>query len=191
MNETSLTAAEKAALLKLARRSIECAAAGEVLPEIAPEDLTPALAAPGAVFVTLTIDGRLRGCIGALEAYQGLAEDVREHAADAAVNDYRFGAVRPAEVPRLHIEISRLTTPRPLEYAAPEDLPGRLRPGIDGVVLRDGSRRATFLPQVWQSLPSPEAFLNQLCQKMGAPASLWRQKLLTVLVYQVEEFAEE
>ncbi len=191
MSENPLSSAEKEILLKLARRSIECAAAGKALPDIPPQDLTPALAAPGAAFVTLTIDGRLRGCIGALEPYQGLAEDVREHAADAATNDYRFPAVRPAEVERLHIEISRLTTPRPLEYATPEELPGRLRPGIDGVVLRDGSRRATFLPQVWQSLPLPEVFLNQLCQKMGAPASLWRQKLLTVLVYQVEEFAEE
>lgn len=190
MNENRLSLAERQALLRLARRSIECAAAGQPLPEIPPEARTPALSAPGAAFVTLTIDGQLRGCIGSLEAVQPLAEDVREHAADAAVNDYRFAPVRPAEVPRLHIEISRLTAPQPLEYASPEELPGKLRPGIDGVVLRDGSRRATFLPQVWQSLPAPVTFLNQLCQKMGAPAGLWRQKMLSVQVYQVEEFEE-
>jgi AMMECR1 domain-containing protein len=66
----------------------------------------------------------------------------------------------------------------------------KLRPGIDGVVLSDGLRRATFLPQVWEKLPEPELFLEHLCQKMGAPADLWRKKHLEVLIYQVEEFHE-
>ncbi len=101
----------------------------------------------------LTVGGAFRGCVGALEAYQPLAEDVCEHAVAAALEDYRFPPVLPQEVGRIEIEISRLTSPIPLEYEKPEDLPELLHPGVDGVVLREGLRRATFLPQVWEKLP--------------------------------------
>jgi hypothetical protein len=153
--------------------------------------LPPRLAENGVSFVTLTLpDGALRGCIGALEATQPLALDVCEHAAAAAVEDYRFPPVRPVEVPCLHIEISVLTPPCLLDCDDLEALPGLLRPGLDGVVLRDGQQRATFLPQVWEKLPDPQAFLGQLCLKMGGPADLWRRKKLCVEIYQVEEFHE-
>jgi AmmeMemoRadiSam system protein A len=192
MNYKPLTDEERAYLLRLARRTIELGVAGKRLPELNVAQLSPALAEWGASFVTLTErDGALRGCIGALEAYQALAEDVREHALAAALEDYRFEPVRPAEVPLLRIEISRLTPTVPLVYDGPDDLLRKLRPGVDGVVLSDGVRRATFLPQVWQKLPDPVQFLGNLCNKMGASTSLWRRQLLTVLVYQVEEFAEE
>ncbi|TLN23663.1 AmmeMemoRadiSam system protein A, partial [bacterium] len=135
-------------------------------------------------------DGELRACIGALEAYQPLVDDVREHAAEAAQEDFRFYPVRPKEVAHIQIEISRLTQPQPLEYSSPEDLVARLRPGVDGVILRDGLHRATFLPQVWEKLPEPSAFLSHLCAKMGAAENAWRKKRLTVLTYQVEEFHE-
>ncbi len=192
MSYERLTTDERAYLLQLARRTIELGIAGKRLPALDVTQLSPALAEWGASFVTLTRqDGSLRGCIGALEAYQPLAEDVREHALAAALEDYRFEPVRPAELPRLRIEISRLTPTAPLIYDGPDDLVRKLRPGIDGVVLSDGVRRATFLPQVWQKLPDPVQFLGNLCNKMGASASLWRIQPLTVLVYQVEEFAEE
>ncbi len=143
------------------------------------------------MFVTLTErSGELRGCIGTLEAHQPLVEDVREHAAAAATLDYRFSPVMPDEVTELRIEISRLTTPLPLEYTSPDELPARLRPGVDGVILRDGGHRATFLPQVWEKVGDPEEFLAHLCLKMGAPANLWRRKKMDVLIYQVEEFHE-
>jgi AmmeMemoRadiSam system protein A len=145
---------------------------------------------PGASFVTLTENGDLRGCIGALEPYQPLVQDVCEHAAAAAMEDYRFPPVRPDEVSLLEIEISRLTPPERLEYTDPLELPTHLRPHIDGVVLRDGFRRSTFLPQVWEKIPDPVTFLAHLCQKMGAPATFWRHKLLEVYTYQVEEFKE-
>lgn len=177
-------------LLSLARRAIEAAVREEDLPEIEWLKCSPALREAGASFVTLTEDGNLRGCIGALEAYQPLAEDVREHAAAAAMEDYRFNPVRREELPRLHIEISRLTPAVDMTYANPEELPQHLRPGIDGVILMDGRRRATFLPQVWEKLPHPSDFLSELCLKMGAPADLWRRKVLTVRTYQVEEFHE-
>lgn len=190
MEADRLTQEEKEILLKLARQALECGVHGEPLPPLDLKTLPPRLQAHGASFVTLTTGGQLRGCIGALEPYQPLAEDVREHAIAAALSDYRFPPVRPEELPHIHIEVSRLTLPRPLEYTDADDLLAKLRPGIDGVVLRDGARRATFLPQVWQSLPDKVEFLEHLCLKMGASPHLWRQKKLTVLVYEVEEFHE-
>jgi uncharacterized protein len=191
MNETQpLSQEEKSILLKLARQSIELAVNQSPLPDLKLEQYSPRLREKGASFVTLTEGGELRGCIGALEPYQPLVQDVCEHAAGAALEDYRFFPVTTDEVPGLEIEISCLTPSQRLSYTEPEELIQRLRPGIDGVVLRDGMRRATFLPQVWEKIPEPEAFLSQLCQKMGAPASLWRRKLLEVFTYQVEEFCE-
>jgi len=188
----SLTRDEKQTLLKLARESLECAVNGKKPPALDAAQLTPALQAEGASFVTLTVHGGLRGCIGALEPYQPLAEDVREHAAAAALNDYRFPPVTAGELGEIEIEISRLTIPVPLEYANADDLLAKLRPGVDGVILKDGPyRRATFLPQVWEKISDAAEFLDNLCYKMGSPPDTWRRKKLEVLVYQVEEFHEE
>ena len=101
----------------------------------------------GASFVTLTKHGELRGCIGALEAYQPLAQDVREHAVAAALEDPRFPPVQERELGAIQLEVSRLTRPRPLEYKNADDLLSKLRPHVDGVILREAfGRRATFLP---------------------------------------------
>ena len=91
---------------------------------------------------------------------------------------------------RIRIEVSRLTRPVPLEYRDASDLLSKLRPHVDGVILRDGPRRSTFLPQVWEKISDPAEFLENLCYKMGADPHLWRKKHLEVLVYQVEEFHE-
>jgi len=185
-----LTEEERGTLLRLARESLEKGVRGEHISPPDPAMLTPALQSEGASFVTLTVHGQLRGCIGALEPYQSLAEDVQEHAVAAALHDPRFPPVTPAELPRIHIEISRLTRPQPLRYTDSADLLSKLNPGLDGVTLRDGYRRATFLPQVWAQLPEKETFLSHLCQKMGAPSDLWRKKHLEVETYRVEEFHE-
>jgi AmmeMemoRadiSam system protein A len=136
------------------------------------------------------VSGQLRGCIGALEPYQPLAEDVREHAVAAALEDPRFPPVSERELNGIEIEISRLTRPISLEYKDANDLLSKLRPGVDGVILRDAFRRATFLPQVWEKISDPAEFLDNLCYKMGASPDLWRRKHLDVLTYQVEEFRE-
>jgi len=185
-----LTNEEKQVLLRLARSAIERAVRGEEPPPIKAAELTPRLRETAASFVTLTIEGDLRGCIGALEPSMPLIEDVREHAAAAALDDPRFMPVRPDELERIEIEVSRLTLPVALDYADAADLLNKLRPGIDGVILREGRRRATFLPQVWEKLPDKAAFLDQLCAKMGAAPDAWRQRHLEVLTYQVEEFHE-
>ena len=190
MSEDKLTTEEKHTLLQIARQSLEAGVRGQKLPPLDLNSMAPRLQGWGTSFVTLTINGNLRGCIGALEPYQPLAEDVCEHAIAAALQDYRFPNVQPDELSQIEIEVSRLTVPVPLEYVTPEDLLEKLRPGIDGVLLRDGQRRATFLPQVWEKLPDPADFLDNLCYKMGAPRDLWRKKHLDVSIYQVEEFHE-
>lgn len=184
----SLTDGEKQTLLRIARESLENAVRGKSLPPVEKESLTPALRENGASFVTLTLQGELRGCIGALEAYQPLAQDVREHAVAAALEDPRFPSVSESELSRIHIEVSRLTSPKELEYVDADDLLVKLRPHVDGVILKHGQRKATFLPQVWEKIPDPREFLAQLCYKMGARPNLWREAKLQVYVYQVEEF---
>ena len=187
---TPLTEGEKQTLLRIARDAIENAVRGKSLPPLKDESLTPALRDKGASFVTLTIGGDLRGCIGALEAYQPLAEDVREHAIAAALEDPRFPPVTERELSRIDIEVSFLTQPQELQYSTPEDLLEKLRPNVDGVILRHGFRKATFLPQVWEKVADPSDFLDQLCYKMGVSANTWRETKLQVYTYQVEEFHE-
>lgn len=185
-----LTDGEKQTLLRIAREAIENKVRNNPMPPLESKSLTPALRENGASFVTLTVHDNLRGCIGALEAYQPLAEDVREHAIAAALEDPRFPPVSETELSRIQIEVSRLTEPQELQYSNSEDLLAKLRPHIDGVILKHGFRRATFLPQVWEKIPEPEEFLRQLCYKMGERPNLWREAKLQVYVYQVEEFHE-
>lgn len=185
-----LTSEERGTLLHLAREAIEHGVRRKKLPRLDPALLTPTLREPGASFVTLTIGEGLRGCIGALDAYQSLAEDVREHARAAALEDPRFPPLSEDELSRIRIEVSRLTTPRLLEYSSADDLLKKLHPHVDGVILKDGRRRATYLPQVWEKIPVPAEFLDSLCEKMGARARLWRDTKLQVYIYQVEEFHE-
>ncbi len=181
---------DKSILLKLARQAIEHAVACQARLPIELSKYSSRLQQDGASFVTLTRHGMLRGCIGALEAYQPLVLDVCEHAEAAALEDYRFPPVSPNEVDHLEIEISVLTPAMSFIYETTDDLLINLRPGIDGVVLHDGARRATFLPQVWEQLPNPDDFLSHLCAKMGSPSDQWRRKKLQVETYQVEEFHE-
>src|SRR5574338_1643665 len=114
--EDGLTLEEQKTLLRLAREAMEHGVKGQKLPPLDESSLTPRLHENGASFVTLTVRGQLRGCIGALEAYQPLVEDVREHAVAAALEDPRFPPVSPGELKQIQIEISRLTAPVPLEY---------------------------------------------------------------------------
>jgi AmmeMemoRadiSam system protein A len=186
-----LSETDKTELLIIAREAITAAAKGQSLPQIDPKKFSKELQTEGASFVTLMKEGKLRGCIGALEAYQPLILDVQFHAAAAAQEDYRFKPVTLDEIDLMKIEISYLTPLQRLDYFDTNDLISKLRPGIDGVLLKDGSRRATFLPQVWDQISNCEEFLDHLCIKMGAHPDLWQEKHLEVYVYQVEEFSED
>ena len=186
-----LSDGEKQILLHLAREAMEYAVKKRKPPAFDVNSLAPKLREHGASFVTLTINENLRGCIGALEAYQPLAEDVREHAIAAALEDPRFPPVVESELSGIRLEVSRLTAPQLLEYSSGEELLVKLNPHVDGVILKDGRRRATFLPQVWEKIPDTADFLDHLCDKMGARINLWRDTKLEVFTYQVEEFHEK
>jgi AmmeMemoRadiSam system protein A len=190
MSPELLSQEDQATLLKLARQALKDGISGKALEPVELETQSLNLQQPVATFVTLTRKGELRGCVGALEAYQPLVEDVREHAIAAALHDYRFPPVLPEELPDISIEISCLTPPQRLDFEKCDDLPNLLKPHVDGVILRDGIRRATFLPQVWDKIDDPILFLNLLCQKMGLPPETWRRKKLDAWIYQVEEFHE-
>lgn len=143
------------------------------------------------VFVTLKIAGQLRGCIGSLAASDTIVEGVRRNALNAAFDDPRFPPLALEELDRLLIEVSILTTPRALTHAGGDDLLQRLRPHTDGVIIRQGYRAATFLPQVWDQLPEPESFLTHLCLKAGLANDAWRHRNLEVQTYQVQYFEEQ
>jgi AmmeMemoRadiSam system protein A len=157
------------ALLRHARAAI-AEALGEPVP--AAPDLA-ALHDPGASFVTLTQGGELRGCIGSLEAHRPLLDDVRANARAAALRDPRFPPLVASELARTRVEVSLLTLAEPLPVSSEADACRQLRPGVDGVILSAGGRRATFLPQVWEQLPEPANFLARLRQKAGLPANYW------------------
>lgn len=149
------------------------------------------LDAPGAAFVTLHLDGELRGCIGTLEAFRPLAEDVRINAVNAAFRDPRFLPLAPEEFDLIRVEVSVLSAPEPLDDVRSEARAvAALRPGVDGVILRSGSHRATFLPQVWQQLPSPHDFLTHLRRKAGLRPDHWDEHT-TVSRYTVQAWEEE
>lgn len=190
LSSNKLSSGECKSLLIAARTTLNYYLKGENVPPFDENELTPTLSQDGASFVTLTENGQLRGCIGTLEPYRPLVEDVIENAIAAATKDYRFPPVRPEELVHISIEISYLTRPQVMNYEDSDDLLRKLRPEIDGVVIRDGMRRATFLPQVWDKLPNPSEFLNHLCLKMGVPANTWQNKKLEVSIYQVQEFQE-
>ena len=133
----------------------------------------PWLLEPGAVFVTLEHHGVLRGCVGSLSAVQPLIEDVRENAVGAASRDTRFSPVEAHELAGLEIGITELSKPEPMCFSSEADALAQLRPGEDGVVLSWGGRRATFLPQVWDSLPESKIFLTQLKRKAGLADDFW------------------
>jgi AmmeMemoRadiSam system protein B/AmmeMemoRadiSam system protein A len=142
-------------------------------------------------FVTLTLNNQLRGCIGNLSADKSIIEGVKDNAINAAFHDPRFSPLSKSELKNINIEISLLTEPEVLEYHDGEDLLEKLRPNIDGVIIRKGPYSSTFLPQVWDQLPDKQSFLEHLCQKAGLPPDEWQRPGLEVMVYQVQYFEED
>jgi AmmeMemoRadiSam system protein A len=145
---------------------------------------------PRATFVTLTIQGQLRGCIGTLSPTDPLAESVRRNAVHAGFQDPRFAPLTVEELDQVRIEVSILTEPQPLHYSDAEDLVQKLRPHHDGVIIRQGFASATFLPQVWDQLPKTESFLDHLCLKAGLPRNAWKRSKLDLAIYHVQRFDE-
>ncbi|MEA3410873.1 MAG: AmmeMemoRadiSam system protein A [Pseudomonadota bacterium] len=177
MSSSELPGSAREQLLGVARESIASKLwRGERL-TVHPEDFDPELRVPRASFVTLHRRGDLRGCIGSLEATRPLVTDVCENARAAAFSDPRFPQLAAGEFDQLSISISVLSPPVDIDFQDEADLISQLRPAIDGVVLRDGALRGTFLPSVWESLPDPASFLSHLKQKAGLPADHWSDTL--------------
>lgn len=176
---STFTAAEKQQLLQIADAAIEYGVEhghSKTMPlDLASYPLK--LTALGASFVTLEIDGQLRGCIGSLVARAPLIVDVTHNAFAAAFQDPRFPAVTRAEYPHLTKHISILSAPAPMHFTSEEDLLAQLRPNIDGLVLHDDGYRGTFLPSVWEQLPEPRLFLQHLKMKAGLPSDYWSETI--------------
>jgi AmmeMemoRadiSam system protein B/AmmeMemoRadiSam system protein A len=153
------------------------------------EPSNPALAHPGATFVTLTQNGALRGCIGSLEAHRALDTDVRENGLAAAFRDPRFPPLTLEELARTRVEVSLLTPPQAMSFKDEADALSQLRPLQDGVIFIAGNRRSTFLPQVWEQLPDRKVFMSHLKQKAGLPADFWSPDV-KLLRYQVRKWKE-
>jgi hypothetical protein len=142
-----------------------------------------------ATFVTLTQEGRLRGCIGSLQPMRPLGEDVVANAANAALADRRFAPLGAGELATIDMEVSLLSVPTLVQFADADGLIAQLRPGLDGVILASDGRRGTYLPQVWESLPDPVRFLASLKEKAGIPADT-RLTRCQVWRYQVRKWKE-
>lgn len=160
-------------LLALARNAIASALDERTRPHAQPSWLDE----PGAAFVTLTQHGKLRGCVGSIEARRALRADVEANAQAAAFRDPRFAPLGLREYAYTDIEVSVLSALTVLEFAGQQQALGVLRPGVDGVVFEYGARRSTFLPQVWEQLPEPRQFLAELTQKAGLPAGFWDDEI--------------
>jgi AmmeMemoRadiSam system protein A len=185
--EARFAAARGEVLLSVAHASVEHGLRTGRPLEVEPGDYDPALREPRATFVTLRIEGELRGCTGSLEAVNPLVVDVARSAHRSAFEDPRFPAVDADEIPRLAFHISVLSPLEPLPAESEAALRASLRPGIDGLVLREGARSGTFLPSVWVGLPSPDRFLQELKRKAGLPLDYW-SPTLRFERYTVEEF---
>ena len=157
---------ENQVLLEIAKNSIE-----KKFDETVKIDKTklltdfPELSKNGATFVTLTLNNQLRGCIGSLQAYRPLLDDLISNANAAAFEDPRFYELTLDEFKKVKIEISILSTPVEVIYTNIEDLKSKIKPNIHGVILQKDGRRSTFLPQVWEQLSTFEEFFSHLCHK--------------------------
>ena len=185
-----LSPADQKTLLRIARRAIEEAVryGREWQPEEA--ELSPPLRKPGASFVTLHTRGQLHGCIGSVISARPLAVDVAANAVGAALRDPRFPPLTPAELPHTAIEISVLGPVQRVEYESWEELLEKIRPGVDGVLMRRGWHRGLLLPQVWEQITSPEEFLAHVALKAGFSPEVYQQPDTEVYVFQVQKFGE-
>jgi len=152
----------------------------------------PELKQNAATFVTLTTgpDDQLRGCIGSLEAYRPLYKDIISNAQAAALRDPRFNPLTLEELKHIKIEVSILTKPKILTYTDAQDLKEKLVPEKDGVVLKHNGRHATYLPQVWEEIPTFEPFIASLCQKAGLPSNCLSEHP-EISSYQVKKYKEK
>ncbi|MBT8433239.1 MAG: AmmeMemoRadiSam system protein A [Gammaproteobacteria bacterium] len=173
----NLSADEQDSLLEIARQSIHFGLQTGRALQLDLKGFNDNLQIVAAVFITLTRFGDLRGCIGSLQAADPLAQAVANSAFNAAFKDRRFGKVANKEMNDLRIEISVLSELEPVEAVSQQMLLDKLQPGVDGLLMEDQSYRSTFLPKVWEKLPSANQFLGELMQKAGLPPGHWSDSI--------------
>ena len=172
-----ITQTHKELLINIARKALQAGLRKEGQLEIDFPNLPLDLQLSGAVFVTLTKNGALRGCIGSIHAHRPLALDVAYQAFAAGFHDNRFPALQEDEWDDLHISISILSKPTPFPIVDEQDALKKMTPGRDGFILSDQGHQGVFLPSVWEQLPDPTSFLNQLKRKAGLPETHWSPTL--------------
>lgn len=176
-------------LLELARKTLENELLGRAN-DLEIYNIEP-LRQPNGVFVTLLKKGNLRGCIGRIESELSLYQNVIELTQASAFNDHRFSPLKASELDDIVIEISVLSIPESVEGDSTVEKVMKIRPKKDGVVLSAAGRRATFLPQVWESIPIREDFISDLCRKAGLSRDYWKYNPVALSTYQVEHFQEK
>jgi|WetSurMetagenome_2_1015567.scaffolds.fasta_scaffold103983_2 uncharacterized protein len=181
---------QKKEMLSLAREAIRSHLETGKTPRMEAKKIATYLKKQGCVFVTITMNGQLRGCIGHLTSIMPLYKDIVENAVSAAFHDPRFMALQPDELERIKIEISVLGTPEKISYSDSADLLSKIVPLRDGVTISKGFHKATYLPQVWEELTDKEAFMCSLCIKAGLNPYTWKDGKLDIETYRVEEFEE-
>jgi len=189
-DSAKLTDQEGKYLLDVARRTIQEELFEDKAAARGDEQASPKFSERRGTFVTLTINGNLRGCIGHIIPQETLLQGIKENAINAAFKDPRFNPLSQKEWKDVKVEISILTDPRPLEYSDGDDLLKKIRPNIDGVIIKKGYYQATFLPQVWEQLPDKKEFFTHLCLKAGMDGNEWKKGRLEVYTYQVQAFEE-
>ena len=142
-----------------------------------PDELPDELRRPVGAFVTLNVRGQLNGCIGSIDTEEAVGVSVARHAWSAAFADPRLPSLRWLDYDHLDIEVSLLSPLAPIVAWSRAALLDVLQPGVDGLLIATGSRRAVFLPSVWEQLPSPETFLTHLMHKAGLDPASWPDDL--------------
>lgn len=189
-DSTKLTDPEGKYLLDVARKTIQQELFKDETKPNQSELTSPKFSEKRGTFVTLTTNGDLRGCIGHIIPQESLLEGIKENAINAAFRDPRFNPLSKKEWEKVKIEISILTAPTPLEYSDADDLLKKIRPNVDGVIIKKSFYQATFLPQVWEQLPDKKEFFTHLCLKAGLDSDEWKKGKLEVSIYQVQAFEE-
>jgi AmmeMemoRadiSam system protein B/AmmeMemoRadiSam system protein A len=187
--QVAISKDDRRTLLRLARTALVRAVKEGRLADT-PGGLPSRLVAKKGSFVTLTVKGELRGCIGNIFPEMPLVDAIIHNARSAALSDPRFSPVTADELPSIEIEVSILSVPEPLKFSSPADLLQKLKPHQDGVVMNIGPRRSTFLPQVWEQLPDANDFLSHLAAKAGLPRDAWRGPNTEIMIYHVDAFKE-
>jgi len=186
-NSTEYGLAQRQRMLQVARDAIIQPLTGKNNLTLDLQHFPQALRTPRATFVTLNINGQLRGCIGSLQAHRPLILDVASNAQAAAFKDPRFPQLTLDEFHQVDIHISVLSVPEEMHVTSKQDLISQIQPGTDGLILEESGKRATYLPSVWEQLPTPDAFVQELRRKAGLSPDGWLETT-KVSRYRTEEF---